>query len=317
MNLCYLIADQIHRLRARRGSSKHDARVTESSEYWTWQYRTSHDYFTKFFDLTTRLCDADVVDIGCGLGGRTCYLASRGVRRIVGTDTNHEEIDRAEQLASEHCDPAIRDRVTFEKVAETETSRHSGQFDVALLVDSLEHVRDPAAILNHAYSMLKPGGVCYFSTLGWYYHQASHVSSIIPIPFATLFFSDRQILDAVRRIVDQPYYQRTIWDSDPPSRRWSGIESLHDRPGEYLNKYTIADFRRSMKSSDFADWKLHVQGFSTARFPFLAPLNFLAKIPWIQEVYHSAIFGRLVKPTAVALEARTETQSQQPTRKSA
>jgi SAM-dependent methyltransferase len=284
--------------------------ISSFGGYWTWQYQSSRDYFAKFFDLENHLRDKDVIDIGCGLGGRTCYLASQGVRRIVGTDTNHAEIDRASQLANQFCDPTTRGKVSFEKVSESDPTQYDGQFDIALLVDSLEHVRDPATILNLACSMLKPGGVCFFSTLGWYYHQASHVSSIIPIPFATVLFSDRQILDAVRRIVDQPYYQRTIWDSEPPSLRWRDCRTLHDRPDEYLNKYTIAQFRGAMRASDFCRWQLKVQGFSTKRYPFLAPLNFLANVPLIQEVYHSAIFGMLIKADAKTSSMPAETGRQ-------
>jgi SAM-dependent methyltransferase len=184
--------------------------------------------------------------------------------------------------------------VHFEKVTEDATSL-DGTFDVALLVDSLEHVRDPRAILNHAHAMLRPGGICYFGTAGWYHHQAAHVGSIIPIPFATVLFSDRQILEAIRRIVDQPHYRRTAWDSDPPSVRWRACQSLHDRPGEYLNKYTIAAFRRAVRASAFAQGQLKVQGFSARRHPLLAVCNFLARIPVIQEVYHSGVFGRLTK----------------------
>jgi SAM-dependent methyltransferase len=307
MNLCYLVADRVHRYRARDAPPQIDMRRTDDGAYWGWQQQTSPDYFAKFFDLESRLDNATVIDIGCGLGGRTCYLAAQGVRHIVGTDTNHAEIDRARQLASRLGDDAIRDKVVFKEVTDNDGTQCDMQFDVALLVDSLEHVRDPAVMLNLAYSMLKPGGVCYFSTWGWYHHQASHVGSIVPIPFATLLFSDRQILDAVRRIVDQPYYQRTIWDSDPPSLRWRDCRSLHDRPGEYLNKYTIAKFREAMRASDFDKWRLKVQGFSTQRYPFLAPLNFLARVPLIQEVYHSAIFGKLIKAAAKTSSAPVET----------
>lgn len=296
MNLCYVIADGIHRRRARRSPISIAPKNKDDGAYWTWQQQSSRQYFEKFFDLETRLRDANVIDIGCGLGGRTCYLAAQGVRHIVGTDINHAEIDHARELARQLGDDAIGDKVSFEKVTENDETQSNRLYDVALLVDSLEHVRNPVSMLNLAHSLLKPGGVCYFSTWGWYHHQASHVSSIVPIPFATLLFSDEQILDAVRRIVDQPYYQRTIWDSDPPSQRWQGCMSLRDRPGEYLNKYTIADFRNSMRASQFSDWQLKVQGYSKQRFPFLAPLDFLTKIPVLQEVYHSAIFGKLIKP---------------------
>lgn len=304
MNLCFLISDRIHRRRARRGVSQANARQKDDRAYWHWQYTTSASYFDKFFDLQTRLIGAQVIDIGCGLGGRTCFLAAQGVDRIVGTDINHAEIDRALLLANQVSDAQVRSRIEFRKVSEQEP-QPEGEFDVALLVDSLEHVRDPAAMLNHAFTLLKPGGVCYFSTWGWYHHQASHVSSIVPIPFATLWFSDRQILSAVRRVVDQPYYQPTIWDSDPPSKRWRECRSLHDRPGEYLNKYTIAGFRRAMRASDFSAWELKVQGFSSDRHSILAAFNFLTRVPVIREAYHSAIFGKLTKSVSDRCSCQT------------
>lgn len=294
MNLCFRIADRIHRRRARSAATRSRARVDDARAYWTWQYESSEAYFAHFFDLHDSLRGADVVDIGCGLGGRTCYLARQGVRRIVGTDINHAEIRQARELVSLLDDSDGRRQIRFEEVEENE-ALHDGPFDVALLVDSLEHVRDPRAVLDYAHGLLRPGGVCYFGTSGWYHHQAAHVGSIIPIPFATALFSDRQILDAVRTIVDQPYYQRTVWDSDPPSRRWRDCHSLHDRPGEHLNKYTIAAFRRAMRASAFAQWQLKVEGFSARRHPLLALCNVLARVPLIQELYHSAVFGRLTK----------------------
>ncbi len=294
MNVCFHIADRIHRRRARRGIRNGHARGQDAGTYWRWQYDSSRDYFRHFFDLQDRLQGAEVIDIGCGLGGRTCYLAQQGVLRIVGTDINHAEIDQAIQLAGQLGDDTIGRRVRFQKVLEDDQTLDS-HYDVALLIDSLEHVRNPTAMLNRAHQLLRPGGICYFSTWGWYHHQASHVASIIPIPFATVLFSDRQILDAIRRIVDQPYYQPALWDSDPPSRRWRDCRSLHDRPGEYLNKYTIAAFRRAMRASEFSQWQLKVEGFSHRRHPLLAACNFLARIPGVQELYHSGVFGRLVK----------------------
>lgn len=298
MNPCFFIADRIHRRRLRRGHSGRAQRRRGAEEYWRWQVETSADYFAKFFDLRERIVDADVVDIGCGLGGRTCFLADQGARSIVGTDINHDEIETARTLAKKLGGPIVEEKVSFEKVSPDESTPAETKFDIALLVDSLEHVRDPLQMLNLAHSMLKPGGVCYFSTWGWYHHQASHVGSIVPIPFATLLFSDRQILDAVRRVVDQPYYEPSIWDTDPPSLRWRDCQSLRDRPGEYLNQYTIASFRRSAKASEFAQCELKVQGFNSSRHRWLSKLNFLTRVPVVQEVYHSALFGRMVRSAA-------------------
>lgn len=262
--------------------------------YWQWQYDSSAAYFAKFQDLLEQIPGKRVFDIGCGLGGRTCYLAGKKPAVIVGADINHEEIRKAKDICARRLDKEDVERIKFVEVSE-DSSKNQGDYDVVLLIDSLEHVKDPVGMLDLAWSCTKPGGVCYFSTVGWYHHNASHVGSIVPIPFVTLFFSDRQILDAVRGIVGSSFYQPAMWDSDPPLKRWEGITDLGDRPGEYLNKITIKGIRQAVKASKFGGGEITVEGFSWKQLPVMRVFNFLARVPVVQEVYHSAVFGRLKK----------------------
>jgi SAM-dependent methyltransferase len=299
MSICFYIADSIHRARNKKRQPSSDDRRISSSHYWDWQYTTSSAYFAKFFDLMERCQGVDVIDIGCGLGGRACFLADHGAKSVVGIDINEQEIEQARTLAHK----AGSSNIIFKHQSAADCSAGGESYDIAILVDSLEHVTDPLETLNQACRLLKPGGVCYFSTWGWYHHQASHLASIIPIPFSTVFFSDRQILDAVRRIVDKPYYTPTVWDSSPPSLRWRNIKSLHDRPGEYLNKYSISQFERSVRASDFAEFRTRALGFDSRRHRWLGLVNGFARIPVFREVYHSAYFGRLVKAMATPTPA--------------
>lgn len=204
MNVCFLLADWIHRYRLAKGSGAAAKRRQSLDDYWQWQYDTSAEYFDKFFDLVARLPNARVVDIGCGLGGRTCYLAQAGAGQVLGTDINQTEIGQAKELMHRHLETRICAKLRFQTASELPADQELEQYDIALLVDALEHVHDPTETLNQAYAYLRPGGVCYFSTWGWYHHQASHLGSIIPIPFATLFFSDRTILDACVKSSSSP-----------------------------------------------------------------------------------------------------------------
>lgn len=294
MNLCYEIAVRLYRGKARKKKNIADSRSDDPEQYWQWQFDSSAEYFLKFGDLIERIPDKRVLDIGCGLGGRTCYLAGRDPGLVVGTDVNAEEIEQAGRIARKKLDADHAGKIQFIKVSES-SSPDLGLFDIVLLVDSFEHLKDPVAMLDLAYSLTRPGGVCYFSTIGWYHHRGAHVGSIIPIPFVNLFFSDKAILDAIRRITASPYYVPTMWDSDPPVERWEGITDLRNRPGEYLNKITVRGIKRAVRQSKFGKGQVHAAGFSWSRFPVLRCLNFLARIPVIQEVYHSGIFGRLVR----------------------
>lgn len=290
MNLCFEIASRTYRRKKRHAADDQRSVEDVQKDYWVWQYESSEKYFDKYGDLFEQLRGKTVLDIGCGLGGRTAFLSSRGVDMITGVDINHKEIDAAIRLTDEHDNLLEREKISFVKVEE-EAGSDLGLFDVVLLVDTMEHLRDPQGMLNCAYSMTKLGGICYFSTVGWYNHMACHLGSVT-VPFATLFFSDEQILDAVRRIVKEPYYRPVMWDTDPPIKRWEGISDLKDRPGEYLNKITIADIKKLVRNSKFEHSNLDVIGFGKW---FMRPFNFLAKVPLVQEVYHSGVFGKLEK----------------------
>lgn len=294
MNLCYHIAAPLYRRKHRHDVAIQRDVLLSPDAYWQWQFDSSEPYFSKFSDLCTQLKGKRVLDIGCGLGGRTSYLATIGAREVVGIDINRAEIEQARRLAAQTLSPEAFSKIRFEAVQEG-SFPHLEPFDIALLVDSLEHVRDPVAMLNVAHSHLRPGGVCYFGTVGWYHYNAAHLMSILPVPFLTLFFSERLIIDAVRRILDAPWYVPTMWDSDPPAARWEGVTDLRERPGEYLNKITIRGIRQAMRESRFGGGQLQVTGFSWKRYPYLRPLNVLTAIRGVQEAYHSGCFGRMIR----------------------
>lgn len=297
MNLCYEIGSRRYRRQLERSAGQPQAVFQTPENYWQWQFDTSAVYFKKFWDLTERMKGRRILDIGCGLGGRAAYLATQTAAQVVGCDINAEEVMRAERIADAKLDPASRARLRFVAVKEGEVPG-AEPYDIVLLVDSIEHVRDPVAMLNVAYNCTRPGGICYFGTTGWYHYGGAHLLSVLPIPFVTVFFSDASIVDAVQRILKAPYYRRTMWDSEPPDKRWEGVRDLCDRPGEYLNKITVRGMKKAIRASRYEEGRLRVAGFSWQRAPVFRCLNFLARVPGVQEMYHSGCFGRLTRASS-------------------
>src|SRR5688572_24575253 len=142
--------------------------------YIRWQYESSERLFAKYPNFDVR--DKDVLEIGCGTGGRTAFLASAGAKRVVGLDINAEEIG----IAREICPvlyPEARDRVEYLITAENE-ARDVGHFDVVIMTDCMEHVVSPPRMLRLAYEYTRPGGRFYFSSVGWYHYKGSHLDLI-------------------------------------------------------------------------------------------------------------------------------------------
>src|SRR5688500_14154117 len=204
--------------------------------YIRWQYDSSKRLFSKYPNLDVR--DKDVLEIGCGTGGRTAFLTMQGARRVVGIDINAQEIQTARHLCPTLY-PEIKGRCEYVLSAEN-TPLDIGQFDVVIMTDCMEHVVSPPRMLRLGYDYTRPGGRFYFSSVGWYHYMGSHMGLI---PFVNVFFSDETIINVTRWHLSRPDYVPNHWDSDPPTERWNGLYNLRDRPGEHLNKLTVREMK--------------------------------------------------------------------------
>jgi len=248
--------------------------------YFRWQFESSETLFARYPNWN--IAGKTVLEIGCGLGGRTAWLATAGAKEAVGIDINREEIALARRLSSQfHAD--LAGRLQYHEVDEDQPL-DIGTFDVIVMVDCMEHVVSPPKIMRLAYDYLAPGGQFYFSSGGWYHHSGSHTYLL---PFANVFFSDETILNVIRWSVTQPGYVPSRFDSDPPIERWRGLYDLRDRPGEHLNKITIREMKKLVRYSIFPYSRLTVLGF-TRKNPLVRLFNVLTRVPILQEVWHSA-----------------------------
>jgi 2-polyprenyl-3-methyl-5-hydroxy-6-metoxy-1,4-benzoquinol methylase len=166
-----------------RNGAPHNQSETNSQQhedYIRWQFDTSHKLFDLYPNFNVR--DREVLEIGCGTGGRAAYLASSGAKRVVGIDINEEEID----IAAKHCPilfPETAGRLDFRPSLEND-QLDIGQFDTVLLVDCMEHVVSPPSIMRLAHAYTKPGGKCYFSCIGilppsWVAHGVNPLCELI------------------------------------------------------------------------------------------------------------------------------------------
>jgi 2-polyprenyl-3-methyl-5-hydroxy-6-metoxy-1,4-benzoquinol methylase len=92
--------------------------------------------------------DLDVLEIGCWSGHVTEVLARRG-NRVVGVDVDGEQLAANAFLRRSHL-------VDLDLVALS--TIEDDRFDVIVLGDVLEHLRDPRAVLADLVTLLRPDG---------------------------------------------------------------------------------------------------------------------------------------------------------------
>ncbi len=106
------------------------------------------------------LAGKKVCDVGCGGGILAESIAKKGAT-VTGIDLS----EKALKVADLHSlESGIK--VRYELIAAEElAAREAGQYDVVTCMEMLEHVPDPAAIVQACAKLVKPGGHIFFSTL--------------------------------------------------------------------------------------------------------------------------------------------------------
>ncbi len=96
---------------------------------------------------------ARVCDIGCGYGGTARYLARERGASVEGYTVSSAQLRVAESLAG-----TDRERLRFHCRDWMENGAEPGSFDVAISIESSEHMPDLRKFFEEARRVLKPGG---------------------------------------------------------------------------------------------------------------------------------------------------------------
>lgn len=128
------------------------------------EFRPLHQINPLRLDWINGICPVqglNTLDVGCGGGILTDSLARKGANAL-GIDLSTKALKVAQLHALEAQTPNVRYR---EISAEALAQEAPASFDMVTCMEMLEHVPDPASIVQACASLVKPGGWVFFSTL--------------------------------------------------------------------------------------------------------------------------------------------------------
>ena len=113
-----------------------------------------------YIDQMAGLKGKRVLDVGCGGGILSEAMAAAGAT-VTGIDLGDKPLKVAQLHLLESGLTVEYRNITVEDLA----CEQPGQYDVITCMEMLEHVPDPASVVNACARLVRPGGKCFFSTI--------------------------------------------------------------------------------------------------------------------------------------------------------
>lgn len=191
-----------------------------------------------------------ILEIGCGHGGRSLFLASAGAAEVVGIDLNAEHLDIARKLRRRAAKAMGRSELPVEYVEMNAQAMSFApdSFDMVFADNAFEHFRDPDAVIEESFRVLRPGGflvVPVFSSI--YSKHGLHLKNGLKVPWANLIFSEKTIVETLLRRSEADPELLAVYPGLAHSP-----EAVRDvRAHKDLNCITHSAFRRSATRAGF------------------------------------------------------------------
>lgn len=257
--------------------------------------------FLRFFPSRS-LPGGDLLDFGCGYGGRTVEFQRLAGGFAVGFDVETRMIGPALEFARAEGAP----RVAYAAGIGEALPFADESFDVVVSYDVFEHVHDPEICLAECLRVLRPGGRLMIVFPPYYHPTGSHLEGYLShLPWANVLFDQKTLLRAVDELLEE---------------RGDGFRPRPLRPGDplyCLNGITIRAFRAMLARAGFEVesvrllplFSRHNRRYDAWRMRYYAWVFMaLSRVPGLRELFTHRVVAVLRRPgaaTAIRRAART------------
>ena len=249
--------------------------------YSMWQYNKGVEtikFYLEHTESDTMFKNKDVLDIGCGAGGKSLYYLSLGANSVTGIDVVAKYKEEAYALQSELGLTGFK----FYVEDASKMSFPDNSFDTVIMNDAMEHVAKPAEVLNEVYRVLKPGGKLYVNFPPYNHPFGAHLSDVIGIPWVHLFFSDKTLIKGYKELV------KDLPDGNDRISFRINIDEKGTEYFSYINKMTIKRFKNLISNTDFKNEYY-------AEIPLRGFLKPLAKLSFTKDCFVKMVVAILTK----------------------
>jgi len=242
--------------------------------------------FLKWFPSLS-LTGKDVLDLGCGYGGRSVRYAELGPRSLTGIEPTERQCSEAREFAASRNVAA-----TFVTGFAESIPLPAECVDCVLSYDVLEHVCDVGKTLEECLRVLKAGGSLYAIFPPFHHPTGSHFESwLSKMPWPNVLFPCRALVKAGTGIISRRADSYRPNRLRPTDRLW-GLNGITIRKLRQITGGLDAGFSIELAplfstlNSKWGAW--HMKYYA----PFFAPLR---HVPILQECFTHRIVLTMTK----------------------
>jgi len=269
----FLLLQRCFRLQPHPFNEEREGRLN----YSYFEYRSApltFDLFARFGDVKKMFRRKKILDVACGGGGKSVWIAEHGASRVVGIDLEPLFVQQANEFAVKH---RISDTCEFVLADASKLPFEDNSFDIAVLNDVMEHVDHPEAVLRDLSRVLKSGGQVLINVEPYYHPNGSHMMDVFTMPWNHVFFSEKFRIKMYKKMVT-----RHADAADRIAFRFSQDDKGEDYVG-YLNKMTMRRYEKLLLHT-FDEYGFEGEYLEQKLFN-RQPFFFLGHLPFFREFF--------------------------------
>jgi ubiquinone/menaquinone biosynthesis C-methylase UbiE len=259
----------------------------ETEAYKNWLIKNGEDLYRHFYSQYATFEGKQILDVGCGYGGKAIAYGKYNPKTICGVDISLPVLQEAKNYLADCSTP-----VSLLAADVAALPFPDATFDVIISDDGFDHFKDSKQALKEITRLLKPDGIAFISFVPYFANDCSHMTEYLRVPWHHALFSRKAIREALDLVAD---YDAKQANSDLSAVR-SGVDGVFNTFLNHLSRLSLRRFKAELKT---------IHGVKLIRFRkrsknWARPLTYA---PMVNELFTDCVYCVLKKETEAEIKA--------------